>query len=412
MKLNKKIIPGVALLLLGSVLAGCGSASSSNSMLPNGLKRSLTTTTNNQYLPASSDLPKVNNKKTSQNNGEQNKTTVSSTQITTTTVPIYGSSAGAVHAPVFPAPSVLQGSYLGGALQSLGPINRISFVPLRSGENSPPYYPPLGFPEKNMVSIGYRSFGQGQPIVLIGGVDTTMTTWSPSLLLSLAQNFHVIIFDLPGIGYSPATNQKINVDNMTGDVAGFISSLGLQSPIVLGWGFGGTIALKLAESHPTLISGLILVDSTAGGKTAKFAENAFVNVGPYNYTGLVKIWFPSSEASLARSYIKSLAQYTPDILLPAAVSISNTLERDLKSVNIVYDRLPSIDLPTLIISGAKDSLFPVADSHLLHEKIHESKLVIFRDSGYASLFADTSQFVSSVNKFESTTTTTTTTTTS
>jgi len=405
MKLNKMVIALFLSLVMGILLVNCGSGkNNSASVLPgsksyiaNGNRSKSLSRQNGKSIKAQGSSPVADHQKSGQD-----------TVITTTTIPVYGSSPVAPLSQTLPSSRVLSGTDAWGPLQSIGPVSRISIEPLRPHESLISQTPPLGFPNKDLVSIGYRSFGQGQSLVLIGGEDTTMTSWSPALLLALAQNFHVVIFDLPGTGYSPTPLQKINLANMADDTSGLIASLGLKTPIVLGWGFGGAIALRLAETHPGLASGLILVDTTAGGKEAKFSKGFTDAVNPYNYSSLAKLWFPSTQAAIARGYLKSLGEYAPDVLLPQGALVSENLNKQLKSINIISDQLSKIDIPTLIVAGGRDEIFPVYDSYLLHRNIRASKIMIYRPSGYASIFAKATDFAASLGQFESTTTTTTT----
>jgi|GEM_PF-590625 len=394
MKLNKIAIALFLSLTMGILLVSCGSGKNNTAFGMLGPKNH--TVNGNRSKSSSRSKATTTNHPTPPS------------VATTTTIPVYGSSSVTSSSPALPPSEVLSGTDAWGPLQSIGSVRRISIEPLRPNGNLAPDASPLGFPNKNLVSIGYRSFGQGQSLVLIGGADTTMTSWSPTLLLALAQNFHVVIFDLPGTGYSPTPSQKLNLANMADDTSGLIASLGLQAPIVLGWGFGGTIALRLAETHPGLISGLILADATAGGKQFKFTSGSLSAINPYSYSSLAKLWFPSGQATIAHGYLKSLEEYAPDVLLPQGVLVSENLNKQLKSVNTINDKLSAIDVPTLIVVGGQDTIFPVYDSYLLHRKIHGSKILIYRSSGYASIFSEATNFSASLEQFESTTTTTTT----
>ena len=95
-----------------------------------------------------------------------------------------------------------------------------------------------------------------------------MTWWDPQLLTDLAGHFTVTIFDLPGVGYSAPLPGTPSVESYADATAGLIYSLHLTAPTVLGWGLGGSIALALAERHVGLLSRLVLVDATAGGREA------------------------------------------------------------------------------------------------------------------------------------------------
>ena len=48
------------------------------------------------------------------------------------------------------------------------------------------------------IDIAYKTFGKGEPILLIAGAGMTMDNWPPSVLNQLALNHTVVIFDNRG----------------------------------------------------------------------------------------------------------------------------------------------------------------------------------------------------------------------
>src|SRR5215471_21856196 len=49
------------------------------------------------------------------------------------------------------------------------------------------------------IDIAYKTFGKGEPFLLIGGVGDKMDSWEPSILRNLSTNT-VIVFDNRGVG--------------------------------------------------------------------------------------------------------------------------------------------------------------------------------------------------------------------
>jgi len=77
-----------------------------------------------------------------------------------------------------------------------------------------------------------------------------MTAWDPKFLTDLAQNYRVTLFDPPGTGYSGAGLATSSIASYADAVAGLANALGLVTPIAVGWGLGGGVALALVERHP------------------------------------------------------------------------------------------------------------------------------------------------------------------
>src|SRR5918997_3995971 len=50
------------------------------------------------------------------------------------------------------------------------------------------------------IDVAYKTFGKGEPILLVGGLGGDMNAWDPSTLKVLSSNHTVIAFDYRGVG--------------------------------------------------------------------------------------------------------------------------------------------------------------------------------------------------------------------
>jgi hypothetical protein len=58
------------------------------------------------------------------------------------------------------------------------------------------------------IDIAYKTFGNGDPILLINGYSFTMDIWQPTLLGSLSSNHGVIVFDNRGAGNTTSGSEQ------------------------------------------------------------------------------------------------------------------------------------------------------------------------------------------------------------
>ena len=95
--------------------------------------------------------------------------------------------------------------------------------------------------------LAYERFGSGEPLVLIHGIGHRRQTWYP-VVDRLAQEFDVIIPDLPGHGGSPALDASVPAkDGFRTAFEELFTGLGVERPHVVGNSLGGLIALEMAN---------------------------------------------------------------------------------------------------------------------------------------------------------------------
>ncbi|HFQ90372.1 MAG TPA: alpha/beta hydrolase [Desulfobulbus sp.] len=96
----------------------------------------------------------------------------------------------------------------------------------------------------------------GRDVVLLHGMKFKAATWQElgTLERLAAAGFHGVALDMPGFGESPACG--LPDDEV---LAGVITGLGLERPVLVGPSMGGRIALEFALDHPDVAGGLVLV---------------------------------------------------------------------------------------------------------------------------------------------------------
>ena len=111
------------------------------------------------------------------------------------------------------------------------------------------------------VAIQYTVEGNGEPVVLIHGLDASADiNWRvPGIIKTLAENHLVIALDVRGHGHSgkPETEGAYGVE-MAEDVVRLLDHLKIKKAHVVGYSMGGMIAMKLAVLHPDRVRSMAL----------------------------------------------------------------------------------------------------------------------------------------------------------
>ncbi|HXY44473.1 MAG TPA: alpha/beta hydrolase [Acidimicrobiales bacterium] len=338
-----------------------------------------------------------------------------------TSAPPGGSSSTTTTTSTLPLPVALAGTSVSGEA-FLGAVNRVPVVAIPPGQTTAPLPLPGQPGYLSVEQLAFRQFGSGPDLLLIMGQDGSMAWWEPSLLSTLAAHYRVTEFDFPGVGYSAPALVPMTLDWLADETAGLIQALGLVQPTVLGWGLGGEVALALAERHPASERSLVLVDSSAGGPEAKRPDasvSALLGSPTATAASLAETFFAGSSApplssspnsssppsalsgtaAAEAAWLDGVESTVPDDVTRTALVDERALQLGLWSSMALADATGSVVVPTLVVSGSDDSVFPAPDGLLLHRSIAGSERVELPDAGYASMFEDTAQFVASLEQF-------------
>jgi pimeloyl-ACP methyl ester carboxylesterase len=116
------------------------------------------------------------------------------------------------------------------------------------------------------VRLFYREAGDSSnpTIVLLHGFPSSSYSFH-ELIPRLADRFHVIAPDYPGMGFSEApapTVLRPTFDDVAGVIDAFIAQRAAGPVILYMHDFGGPVGMRIATAHPDRIAGLIFQNTT------------------------------------------------------------------------------------------------------------------------------------------------------
>jgi pimeloyl-ACP methyl ester carboxylesterase len=240
----------------------------------------------------------------------------------------------------------------------------------------------------NVVDTG----GDGPPVLFVHGLSGAWQNWLLTIPAFMGEH-RCIAPDLPGFGASPMPAGEISIRNYAHVVDRVCDGLGVESPIVVGNSMGAFISAELAISFPTRVDRLVLVDA-AGISTESYAQ-APLRTGARIWAAVTARVVSRQEAvirrpRLRRAALQGIVRYPERISAPLVwelVQGANT-EGFLPAFDAllgysIRDRLPRIEVPTLIVWGENDILVPVGDAARYQELIGENaRTEIFEDTGH------------------------------
>ena len=253
--------------------------------------------------------------------------------------------------------------------------------------------------EVNGRELHYAEAGTGSLAVLIHGYPLDHTVWLDQLS-GLADMRSVVAVDLPGYGMSErVTGQPLTMEGLAEDIAGLIDALGFAQADIVGLSMGGYVALALWEAHPTVVRTLVLVDTKAGadseeGKAGREAQaQAVVAEGRAPLAAkLVGALLAPAHDLAAAARLRTMVESTP----------VETIVGSLRGMAARPDRtelLPTIGVPTLVISGEEDALIPALDSHEMSTAITGSEFVVIPGAGHLGPIERPDAFTEALRSF-------------
>lgn len=102
---------------------------------------------------------------------------------------------------------------------------------------------------KDGVSIFYKDWGKGQPIVFHHGWPLSADDWDPQMLFFLAQGYRVIAYDRRGHGRSSQVADGHDMDHYAADAAAVVEHLDLRDAVHIGHSTGGGVVARYVARH-------------------------------------------------------------------------------------------------------------------------------------------------------------------
>jgi pimeloyl-ACP methyl ester carboxylesterase len=100
--------------------------------------------------------------------------------------------------------------------------------------------------------------GGAPPLVFLGGGFGTVQNWS-RVIRGLGGKYRTVRFDARGRGKSGGS-ADYSVQAAVDDIGRVIDATGIECPILVGWSYGATIAVRYAAQHLGPVRGLVLID--------------------------------------------------------------------------------------------------------------------------------------------------------
>jgi pimeloyl-ACP methyl ester carboxylesterase len=252
------------------------------------------------------------------------------------------------------------------------------------------------------------------PVILIHGLGATNASMLP-LVPDLARDHRVIAPDFPGFGASAAPRWRYRAGDLATWVRAFAETIGARRPTLIGNSLGGRVAIEVGLTAPESVDKLVLLCPSPAFR--RFRELApLVKLLPPDavlapmylphraVVAIVRTFFADPDRlpqpwydSAADEYVRVMRDYRHRRAFYAA--LREIYLDPPYGADGFWDRLPSLETPSLFVWGDRDWLVPSAFAEHVTRALPQAESVVLRDCGHVPQFELPDQTTALVRHF-------------
>lgn len=241
--------------------------------------------------------------------------------------------------------------------------------------------------ERKDGEIYYECFGEGSTVVFAHGAGGNAASWWQQIPVLVAAGYQAIAFDHRTFGRSTAA--PLDFRAFPDDLLAILDAENVERFSLVCQSMGGWSGTPTALRVPERVRALVLC-GTPGGVMTPEVEKAAALVGP-------KMRGEGGRVSLGDSvFAAGFAEREPALALLyqqiSAFNVNVNLDEANMNVAITPEMLKDYKVPTLVIAGAHDVLFPLDAMRSVAAAIPGAELEEFPESGHSTYFEEADKF--------------------
>lgn len=249
--------------------------------------------------------------------------------------------------------------------------------------------------EVDGVVLRVGTTGNGPPLLLVNGIGANLDMWRE--LLQHLPGRHVVAFDFPGTGGSPALPGLHRMPALAQLVVAVLDVLELERVDVLGYSWGGALAQELAHRAPERVRSLVLcatIPGLGGRPPPPWVIGAMVTPLRYYSRAYLRLMAPLIYGVRIRhdeGHVAARQQRPPSLKGYAQQLFAITGWSSLSW-------LRTLRLPVLVLSGRGDHLATTRNGVVLAHRIRGATLHVV-PGGHLFLLQDVQVAAAAVSRF-------------
>jgi 3-oxoadipate enol-lactonase len=236
------------------------------------------------------------------------------------------------------------------------------------------------------INIHYQHKGAGCPVLFLGGVGGDLRSQSTVFGSYLADRFEILAFDQRGTGLTDKPDEPYTMAQYAQDATAVMDAINWKSAHVIGVSFGGMVAQELVIRYAQRVRSLTLCCTAAGGAGGSSypihelsglppAERSrkMLAIGDDRYN---EAWQAENPEETGRMLKEAAANASLFLSEPGGIT-GITRQIEARSHHDTFDRLPAIQIPTLVCGGEFDRQARPEVVRNLHGQITDAGLRFF-----------------------------------
>jgi pimeloyl-ACP methyl ester carboxylesterase len=231
-------------------------------------------------------------------------------------------------------------------------------------------------------AIAIADEGTGTPVVLWPSLFSDHRLYTPLVPL-LGDRWRTIRIDGPGFGQSDGPRGEVQADVYADVVLEILDALGLEQAFVAGCSWGGQIAAHLGVKAPARVRGVLIMNAplgpSLGGHAFEVLGTRWFGGTAFWGNGVARSMFSPASQKAHPERVRAFASAFTSFDKAAAAVTARTVLTRFPGLD---DVLPRLAVPTTILMGAEDRLYPVERMRPFTALAPQAKLEIVPSCGH------------------------------
>lgn len=250
-------------------------------------------------------------------------------------------------------------------------------------------------------NIHYAEAGSGPPLILLHGLWGGLNEWEP-VIAALSESHRVIVMDFIGFHGSNKPDTQYHNAMLSQYLAGFIDALDIAAVTLMGHAMGANSATYTAVHHPDKVAALVLIDG-AGYRNPDRDLSQPLSAGQRRFRQVATGSTLAATRGLLERRVADVSLVT-DAWVEEAYALWVNSARAIGDMlfeggDLTEDEMRQIELPTLVVWGAEDKVFPVENAQRLAADIEGAEIHIIENAGHLPQIEQSAEFLEAVLPF-------------